>query len=111
MKPTKNRFFCAECGRTKMVFETEKKAANFIKFNSAAIEEQTGYSPKRTYFCIACNGWHVTHLHDFFHVQSKTEEVLYLFYKEKEQKTLAKTERKLLRKKNSAKKYETKKLI
>ena len=32
-KPTKNRIMCPECGRTKMLFETESKARNFIKFN------------------------------------------------------------------------------
>lgn len=60
MKPTKNRYYCAESGRTKMLFETEKKANAFIKFNSEEIEEITGFAPKRSYYCDSCGGWHLT---------------------------------------------------
>ena len=60
--PTKNRVFCPAIRRTKMLFETEKKALNFIKFNGAALEELNGYAPKRAYLCPACGGWHLTHL-------------------------------------------------
>ena len=38
MKP-KNRVFCYDCGRPKLLFETEKKALNFIKFNADEINE------------------------------------------------------------------------
>ena len=51
MKPTKNKVFCKDCGRTKMLFETEKKAENFIKFNKEEIEAESGYGPQRSY-CI-----------------------------------------------------------
>ena len=34
MKPTKNNFFCLDSNKTKMRFETEKKALNFIKFSA-----------------------------------------------------------------------------
>lgn len=60
MKPTKNKVFCHECGRPKILFESEKKANNFIKFNSQEIINDTGRAPIRSYFCIVCNGWHVT---------------------------------------------------
>ncbi|MBK8474487.1 MAG: hypothetical protein IPL33_21185 [Sphingobacteriales bacterium] len=60
MKPTKNRVFCNGCGRAKMLFETEKKADNFIAFNQGEIEMETGVAPKRSYFCLFCGGWHVT---------------------------------------------------
>ena len=33
-----------------MRFETEKKALNFIKFNSQEIEKETGKAPTRCYF-------------------------------------------------------------
>ena len=33
MKPTKNRVYCRDCGRVKMLFETEKQADTFIRFN------------------------------------------------------------------------------
>jgi hypothetical protein len=60
MKPTKNRIFCRDCSRVKMFFETEQKAQNFIKFNGDEIKTESGYSPNRSYYCMFCNGWHVT---------------------------------------------------
>ena len=57
MKPTKNKVFCRECGRTKMLFEDEKQALTFIKFNSNNFDDR---SPIRAYYCEACFGWHVT---------------------------------------------------
>lgn len=61
MKPIKNRIYCKEIGRLKILFITQKKADNFIRFNSEEIQKDTGYSPKRSYFCQVCGGWHVTH--------------------------------------------------
>lgn len=60
MRP-KHRVYCYDCGRPKLLFETEKKALNFIKFNADEIEENSGYKPERVYFCKACGGYHVTH--------------------------------------------------
>ncbi len=60
MKPTKNKVFCVDCERTKMLFETEKKADNFIKFNNEEIEAESGYSPQRSYYCLFCGGYHIT---------------------------------------------------
>jgi vacuolar-type H+-ATPase subunit I/STV1 len=66
-----------------MLFETEKKAENFIKFNSEEIEEEAGFKPERTYFCIACNGWHVTSQKEFLKLKSKTEIIEDLYIKQK----------------------------
>lgn len=60
MKPTKNSIYCPECHRTKMLFESEAKAKNFMRFNSEKIEELNGKAPVRAYFCDACGGWHLT---------------------------------------------------
>lgn len=60
MKPTKNKVFCRNCERVKMLFETQKKADNFIKFNREEIESKSGYSPERSYYCMFCDGWHLT---------------------------------------------------
>lgn len=60
MKPTKNLVYCHECFRTKMLFENEKKALTFIKFNGNEIKNEKGYSPTRAYYCVSCCGWHVT---------------------------------------------------
>ena len=59
MKP-KNRVYCIGCGRLKLLFETEKKANNFIKFNAEEILEETGKAPDRVYYCKCCGGYHVT---------------------------------------------------
>lgn len=43
-----------------MLFESQSKADNFIKFNSAEILEDNKKAPIRSYYCVMCNGWHVT---------------------------------------------------
>ena len=60
MKPVKNRIFCLDSQRTKMLFESKSKDLNFIKFNSDEIMHENGVAPKRVYFCNSCGGWHVT---------------------------------------------------
>lgn len=76
MKPTKNQIYCKDCGKHKMVFETEKKADTFIKFNSKEIESESGYSPTRSYFCIYCGGYHVTSKSEIKNFISKTEKIV-----------------------------------
>lgn len=63
MKP-KNRIYCRSCGRSKMLFETEKKALTFLKFNQDEILEENEVAPERAYYCESCMGWHVTHIKD-----------------------------------------------
>ena len=58
MSKPKNRIICPDCGKPKMVFESESKAKNFIKFNSDDIEFG---SDMRPYYCPACCGWHISH--------------------------------------------------
>ena len=60
MRPIKNRMFCLECKRPKMLFESKGKALNFIKFNSDEIKNANGIAPTRVYYCKSCAGWHVT---------------------------------------------------
>lgn len=81
MKPTKNRVFCKDCGRLKMLFESEKKADTFIKFNSTEIEEESGFKPERSYYCVYCAGWHTTSQKDYIEIKSKTEVVVDLYQK------------------------------
>lgn len=64
MKPTKNRKFCIGCKKTKMLFESQSKADNFIKFNSEEISIQSKKVPTRSYYCSFCCGWHVTSVID-----------------------------------------------
>ena len=57
-KPSKNRIYCPECRKSKMLFESETKANTFIKFNKDNIENG---NKLRSYFCVCCGGWHITH--------------------------------------------------
>lgn len=61
MKP-KNRVFCLECGRSKLLFETEKKAKLFIRYNASEIKQESeeNKAPIRAYYCETCGGWHTT---------------------------------------------------
>ncbi len=96
MKPNKNIVYCMDCGRSKMKFETEKKANNFIKFNSEEIEAETGVSPNRCYYCLYCIGWHVTSRKEKINAKSKTELVLEQYEQKKEK---LKQDKKLFKKK------------
>ena len=37
MKPIKNRRFCIACQKQKMLFDSQSKADNFLKFNAKEI--------------------------------------------------------------------------
>jgi hypothetical protein len=58
MKPTKNRVMCPECFKQKMLFETQKQADNFIKWNGEEIDTNGG--TLRSYYCPACGGYHIS---------------------------------------------------
>lgn len=61
MKPKNNKPFCPDCGRPKMLFETEKKAQNFIKYNGNDIlKEGQTIDQIRVYYCPSCCGYHIT---------------------------------------------------
>lgn len=57
-KPKNNRVMCPDCGRAKMLFESESKAKNFIKWNGGDIDTHGG--ELRPYYCPACCGWHIS---------------------------------------------------
>ena len=59
MKPTKSRVMCPDCGKQKMLFETEKQAATFLKFNEEAVNPD-GTREMRVYYCPACCGYHIS---------------------------------------------------
>ena len=58
MKP-KRRVMCPDCMRPKMLFETERKAQDFIRWNASSMEY--GGDTLRAYYCPACCGWHISH--------------------------------------------------
>lgn len=54
----KNRVMCPDCGKSKQLFETERKANDFIKWNGDSIEHGESL---RAYYCPSCCGWHISH--------------------------------------------------
>jgi len=95
MKPKKNRFFCEDCGKVKMLFETKKKADTFIAFNREEIAGEKGYKPERSYFCPYCGGWHVTSHKEQLSIQSRTERVIDLYNRENEKKAVSKIKKQI----------------
>ena len=75
MKPKRNHIYCPDCGHAKILFESQRKALNFIAFNSRNIYLETGRAPVRAYYCMACGGWHVTSL-PYFNSPSRFERLL-----------------------------------
>ena len=98
MKPTKNKIYCNDSGKPKMLFKTKEKANRFIEFNSEEIESESGYSPIRSYFCVSCNGWHVTSKEERFNIALKTEQLFDLFT-DKGKSKLTEKEREIAEKK------------
>ena len=60
MKPKKNHVYCQSCHKSKIQFDTKKKADSFIKYNADEIYETSGHAPVRSYYCVTCCCWHVT---------------------------------------------------
>lgn len=56
-----------------MLFEEEKQAINFLKFNA---EEYEGKAPMRTYYCNACMGWHITSKEGESYINPMVDEVI-----------------------------------
>jgi len=65
-----------DCRRTKMLFETEKKALDFIKWNADEVMEETGRKPVRAYHCRLCMGWHLSSKAKPWHGSSIMEKAL-----------------------------------
>lgn len=86
----KNRIYCPDCRKRKVLFESESQANNFIKFNSQDIEAANGYAPIRSYYCPLCCGWHVTSLEESLWQDKPTIAELILKEKQKMKETIAK---------------------
>lgn len=77
MKP-KNRVMCPDCGRAKMLFETEKEANTFLKFNMDAVNPD-GTRTMRVYYCPACCGYHISS-HEYTGDGKKTERLIKAYH-------------------------------
>ncbi len=56
-----------------MLFQSQAKADNFIKFNSNEIAAQSNKVPVRSYYCSFCCGWHITSVADETHAKIDDE--------------------------------------
>lgn len=84
MKPTRNRVMCPDCGKAKMLFESEKKAKRFIEWNGE--ELPYGGDSLRPYYCPACCGWHISHHRYTTYYEGRTDEMIENYYKVKKGK-------------------------
>ena len=78
---------CPDCGRRKMLFETERKALNFLKWNGKDINVKEGMS-LRPYYCPSCCGWHISSKKFKESYKHSTERLLNAFNKATESKPI-----------------------
>lgn len=76
----KNRVLCPDCGREKMLFETEKKANLFIKYNWESLTDDK--DKLRIYYCPACCGYHISS-HKYKGDNCNTERLINNYNKDK----------------------------
>ncbi len=108
MKPTRGRVYCKESGKHRLWFENEKKAYLFIKFNSEDIEAESGFAPNRAYYCISCDGWHVTSKEAGNYLKSRSEIMIDKLREDKEKRELAKAKARMRKEEMQ---FELKKLL
>ena len=70
---------CPDCGRAKMLFETEKEAQTFIKFNGQELIDDV--SKLRVYYCPACCGYHISS--HGYKGGNRTEKLIKAYYTDK----------------------------
>ena len=73
MSKPKNRIMCPDCGKQKILFESESKANNFIKWNKNDIENG---DKLRVYYCSACCGWHISHQKYHKDMEGRTDKMI-----------------------------------
>jgi len=71
---------CPDCGKQKMLFETERKAQHFLRWNA---DEIPGGENLRPYYCKACCGWHLTHVRHRKRYDSRMDERITMFRESK----------------------------
>ena len=83
IKP-KNRVMCPDCKKQKMLFQTEEKALNFIKYNSKNIDSHG--NPLRAYYCPACCGYHISSKPYSKKYEGRTDKLIENYKKSKNQR-------------------------
>lgn len=80
MSKPKNRIFCPDCGKQKMLFESESKANSFIKWNKDSL---INGDKLRAYYCPACCGWHISHQKYHKDMDERTDKLIEYYNKAK----------------------------
>jgi len=73
---------CPDCGRQKLLFETEKKAQTFIKFNGDEVNPD-GTRELRPYYCPACCGYHISSKPYRGNYEGRTDRLIERYYRDK----------------------------
>ena len=76
----KNRVLCPDCGREKILFETEKKANLFIEYNWESLTDDK--DKLKIYYCPACCGYHISS-HKYKGDNRNTERLINNYNKDK----------------------------
>ena len=71
MSKPKNRIVCPDCGKPKMLFDSESSVNNFIRFNNKEIGNYL-----RSYYCPACCGWHITKMQYSSKYEGRTDKLI-----------------------------------
>lgn len=58
--PIKHYVWCAQCGRKKHLYKSQKAAEMAIMYNVEEMKKIGKELPSRAYYCVACGGWHLT---------------------------------------------------
>ena len=80
MRKPKNRVLCPDCGREKILFETEKKANLFIEYNWESLTDDK--DKLRIYYCPACCGYRISS-HKYKGDNRNTERLINNYNKDK----------------------------
>lgn len=69
-----------------MVFPTEKKARNFIKYNGSDIlKENQSIDDLRVYYCPSCCGYHISSKPYKRKYKHRTDNLIKAYHKDKEE--------------------------
>jgi hypothetical protein len=80
-KPKKIRVMCPDCRRQKMLFESERKANDFIKWNGDDIDSHG--RELRSYYCPSCCGWHITSKEHTSYYDHTTDDLISAYERQK----------------------------
>lgn len=76
----KNRVVCPDCGREKIIFDSEKKAQRFIDYNWEELVDDK--DKLRIYYCPACCAYHISS-HKFTGNNARIDRLIKLYNSDK----------------------------